>query len=180
MEPIIHIELHSLKWCSINWIMDVHNWIMEPHDFGALSPSALNMIQQTINKNLFRKISPTSIICCLCFQTVLATSAERAVGDNQNLKFIQIGLHFIIVKPLYGIFTDRCRNMTINPLIYMIPKIKNYAGTCTLYIYIYIYMAQRAIRWNHCMINVVGESRAGTACCLVRHTSVFRTVCICK
>ena len=139
MEPIIHIELHSLKWCSINWIMDVHNWIMEPHDFGVLSPSALNMIQQTINKTLFRKISPTSFICCLCFQTVLATSAGRAVGDNQNLKFIRIGLHFIIVKPLYGIFTDHCRNMIINPVFYMILKIKNYAGTCTLYIYIYIW-----------------------------------------
>ena len=140
LELIINIELHNLKWCSINWIMDVHNWIMEPHDCGVLSPWALHIIRQTINKTLFRKISPTTFISYLCFQSVIATSTERAVGDNQNMKFIRIGLHSIIVKPLYGIFTDRCRNMTINPVCDMIPKIKNYASTCALYIYIYIYI----------------------------------------
>ena len=141
--------------------------VFQPHDFGVLSPSALHIIRQTINKTLFRKISPTTFISCLCFQSVLATSTERAVGENQNLKFIRIGLHSIIVKPLYSIFTDRCRNMTRNT------KDKE---LCRYMYIVYMYMAQWAIRWNHCMINVVGESGAGSACCLVRHTSVSRTV----
>ena len=148
--------------------------VFQPHDFGVLSPSALQIIRQTINKTLFRKISPTTFISCLSFQSVLATSTERAVGENQNLKFIRIGLHSIIVKPFYNIFTDRCRNMTIKTM-YVIWYQKNKELCRYMYI-VYIYMAQWAIRWNHCMINVVGESGAGSACCLVRHTSVSRTV----
>ena len=35
--------------------MELHNWIMEPHNLGALSPSALHIIQQNINLTLFPK-----------------------------------------------------------------------------------------------------------------------------
>ena len=59
MEPNhSYIELHNLKWCSITWIMELRKWIMGPHNLRVLSPSALHMIQQNINKISFRKISP--------------------------------------------------------------------------------------------------------------------------
>ena len=59
--PIIHIDLHNLKWCSINWIMELHIWIREPHNFGVLSPSTLHVIQQNINITLScKKHLPTT------------------------------------------------------------------------------------------------------------------------
>ena len=72
--PIIHIKLHNLKRCSINWIVELHNWIMEPHNLGAaLSPSALHIIQQNINLTLFRKnISPRLLFLDFVFNLYLS------------------------------------------------------------------------------------------------------------
>ena len=61
--PIIYTELHNLKWCSIDWIMELHNWIMEPH-------TSYNSVKYKQNF-ILQKISPHNFYFLLCFQSVL-------------------------------------------------------------------------------------------------------------
>ena len=75
--PIIHIELHNLKWCSLNWVMGLDNWIMEPHNFGVLSPVPLQTIQHNRNKLYSAKTSPHDFYSlplfsnCTCISIIL-------------------------------------------------------------------------------------------------------------
>ena len=64
--PIIHIELHNFE-------------VVELHNYGVLSPSALHIIQQNINKTLFCKnISPQLLFLAFVFNLYLyAISLEK-------------------------------------------------------------------------------------------------------
>ena len=83
------MKLHNLKRCSRNLIIELHNWIMEPHNLGSLSPSALHIIQQNINLTLFRKnISPRLLFLDFVFNLYLLSIYRREPLNEAHDKYI--------------------------------------------------------------------------------------------
>ena len=101
--PIIHIELYNLKWRSINWITELHDWIMEPHKF-AFFPSAIHIIQQNINKFYSAKISPHDFDIafvfnlCLCIYNIRLISKNMLSFSRLNRKIINNKINDTVLK----------------------------------------------------------------------------------